>query len=95
MAGDGPLGQAIRRQPPPGVVPLGMLQGEELSRLYASCDLFAFPSTTETYGNVVLEAMAAGLPVVASLSGGVTENLCPGSNGLDFPSHHPREMAQR
>jgi phosphatidylinositol alpha 1,6-mannosyltransferase len=93
LAGDGPLGPAIRRQPPAGVVPLGMLQGEELSRLYASCDLFAFPSTTETYGNVVLEAMASGLPVVAPLSGGITENLRPGSNGLDFPPHHSQGMA--
>ncbi len=66
-----------------------MLQGEELYRIYASCDLFVFPSTTETYGNVVLEAMAAGLPVVAPLSGGITENLRPGINGLDFPPHDP------
>jgi glycosyltransferase involved in cell wall biosynthesis len=94
LAGDGPLGPSIRRRPPPGVVPLGMLKGEELSRVYASCDLFAFPSTTETYGNVVLEAMAAGLPVVASLSGGITENLRPGTNGLDFPPHQPQGMAE-
>ncbi len=94
LAGDGPLGPAIRRQPPPGVISTGMLQGEELSRIYASCDLFAFPSTTETYGNVVLEAMAAGLPVVAPLSGGITENLRPGANGLDFPPHQPEGMAE-
>ncbi|MGD0152518.1 MAG: glycosyltransferase family 1 protein [Thermacetogeniaceae bacterium] len=94
LAGDGPLGPVIRHQPPAGVLPLGMLQGEELSRLYASCDLFAFPSTTETYGNVVLEAMASGLPVVASLSGGITENLRPGSNGLDFPPHQSQGMAE-
>ncbi len=93
LAGDGPLGPVIRRQPPAGVLPLGMLQGEELSRLYASCDLFVFPSTTETYGNVVLEAMASGLPVVASLSGGITENLRPGSNGLDFPPQRSQGMA--
>ena len=93
LAGDGPMGAAIRRQTPPGVIPLGMQQGEELRRIYASCDLFTFPSTTETYGNVVLEAMAAGLPVVAPLSGGITENLRPGINGLDFPPNQPRGMA--
>jgi glycosyltransferase involved in cell wall biosynthesis len=94
MAGDGPLGANLRRQTPPGVVFLGLVQGEDLSRLYASCDLFLFPSTTETYGNVILEAMASGLPVVAPLSGGIAENLRPGYNGLECEPHSPAAMAR-
>jgi glycosyltransferase involved in cell wall biosynthesis len=51
------------------------LHGEELSQAYASADLFVFPSTTDTYGNVVVEAMASGLPVVVSNQGGPAELL--------------------
>lgn len=94
VAGEGPLAASLRRQTPPGVVFLGLVQGEELSKLYASCDLFLFPSTTETYGNVVLEAMASGLPVVAPLCGGISENLRPGYNGLACEPHSPGAMAR-
>jgi glycosyltransferase involved in cell wall biosynthesis len=51
----------------------GYLSGEALARAYASADLFAFPSGTETFGQVVLEAMASGLPVVGLLSEGVRD----------------------
>jgi glycosyltransferase involved in cell wall biosynthesis len=60
----------------------GYLQGEELAAAYASCDLFVFPSTTDTFGNVVLEAQASGLPVIVTDSGGPRENLIPGETGL-------------
>jgi glycosyltransferase involved in cell wall biosynthesis len=49
---------------------LGIKKGEELSRLYASSDLFLFPSTTDTLGQVVMEAMSSGLPVIVSDQGG-------------------------
>jgi phosphatidylinositol alpha 1,6-mannosyltransferase len=49
---------------------LGVLRGDELAAAYADMDLFAFPSETETVGNVVLEAMASGVPVVAMARGG-------------------------
>ena len=52
---------------------LGYVEGEDLSRAYASADVFVFPSTTDTYGNVVLEAQASGLPVVVSNIGGPKE----------------------
>jgi glycosyltransferase involved in cell wall biosynthesis len=52
---------------------LGYIKGEDLSRTYASSDVFVFPSTTDTYGNVVLEAQASGLPVVVSNIGGPKE----------------------
>jgi glycosyltransferase involved in cell wall biosynthesis len=60
----------------------GYLQGEALAAAYASCDLFLFPSTTDTFGNVVLEAQASGLPVIVTDSGGPQENLVPGKTGL-------------
>lgn len=60
----------------------GYLEGEELATVYASCNLFVFPSTTDTFGNVVLEAQASGLPVVVTDSGGPQENLLPGKTGV-------------
>jgi glycosyltransferase involved in cell wall biosynthesis len=60
----------------------GYLQGEALAAVYASCDLFLFPSSTDTFGNVVLEAQASGLPVIVTDAGGPQENLLPGKTGL-------------
>ncbi|AEB08091.1 glycosyltransferase [Desulfobacca acetoxidans] len=60
----------------------GYLDGEELASVYASCDLFLFPSTTDTFGNVVLEAQASGLPVIVTDAGGPQENIVPGKTGL-------------
>lgn len=60
----------------------GYLRGSELAAMYASCDVFVFPSTTETFGNVVLEAMASGLPVITVDSGGVKDSIIDGYNGI-------------
>jgi len=60
----------------------GYLEGEKLAAAYASCDLFVFPSTTDTFGNVVLEAQASGLPVVVTNCGGPQENMLPGMTGM-------------
>ncbi len=60
----------------------GRLDGEDLAEAYASSDVFVFPSTTDTFGNVVLEAQASGLPVIVSDQGGPAENLLPGETGL-------------
>ncbi len=60
----------------------GYLKGEALSSVYASADLFVFPSTTDTFGNVVLEAQASGLPVIVSDQGGPCENIIPDQTGL-------------
>lgn len=59
----------------------GFLAGEDLSQAYASSDIFLFPSTTDTFGNVVLEAQASGLPVIVTDRGGPQENLIPGRTG--------------
>jgi glycosyltransferase involved in cell wall biosynthesis len=60
----------------------GYLEGEELAALYASCDIFVFPSTTDTFGNVVLEAQASGIPVIVTDEGGPQENIIPGKTGI-------------
>jgi glycosyltransferase involved in cell wall biosynthesis len=64
----------------------GLLQGQDLSSAYASADVFVFPAANETFGNVVLEAMASGLPVVVSRSGGQVDHVRHGENGLLFPT---------
>jgi glycosyltransferase involved in cell wall biosynthesis len=74
FVGEGPFLEELKRKVPQGIF-TGVLHGEELSQAYASADLFVFPSTTDTYGNVVVEAMASGLPVVVSNQGGPAELL--------------------
>jgi phosphatidylinositol alpha 1,6-mannosyltransferase len=73
LVGQGPLAEGLRRRPIPGVHLTGLLSGRDLSEAYASADLFVFPSSTETFGNSLLEAMASGLPSVAVAGGGVLE----------------------
>lgn len=75
LAGDGPDEDKCRASAPGGAKTwfAGALSGETLSAFYASADAFVFPSLTETFGNVVLEAMASGLPVVAPDTGATLE----------------------
>jgi glycosyltransferase involved in cell wall biosynthesis len=63
---------------------VGYLGGEELASAYASADVFVFPSRTETLGLVLLEAMAAGCPVVAANAGGIPDIVTDGENGFLF-----------
>ncbi len=71
----------------------GYLQGAELSAAYAGADAFAFPSATDTFGNVVLEAQASGLPVVVTSQGGPREAVLPGRTGLVVPPADARALA--
>jgi len=64
IVGDGPLREELQRANP-DVIFCGMQTGERLAAHYASADVFLFPSETETFGNVTLEAMASGLAVIA------------------------------
>ncbi len=64
----------------------GMLTGEALATMYASADAFVFPSQSETFGQVVQEAMASGLPVVAQRAGGPADLVVPGQTGTLVPA---------
>ena len=74
FVGEGPYLPELKKRLK-GAVFTGVLRGQELSEAYASADLFVFPSTTDTYGNVVVEALASGLPVLVSNQGGPGELL--------------------
>jgi glycosyltransferase involved in cell wall biosynthesis len=81
IVGDGPYLRELRRSVPDACY-TGYLRGLELAMAYASSDIFVFPSTTDTFGNVVLEAQAAGLPCVVSDRGGPCELVKSGSDGF-------------
>ncbi|REK75717.1 glycosyltransferase family 4 protein [Paenibacillus paeoniae] len=85
IAGDGPSAQALKdRCAAKGVNAkfIGFADAGELQRWYASADVLLFPSPTETFGNVALEAMACGTPVLAANAGGVRDTVRDGENGL-------------
>ncbi|MFN4147960.1 MAG: glycosyltransferase family 4 protein [Rhodocyclaceae bacterium] len=82
--GDGPAALALARRHP-HVHFCGMQTGADLAAHYASADLFLFPSLTETFGNVVSEALASGLPVVAFDYAAAAELITPGRNGWLVP----------
>ena len=81
IVGDGPERERLETELPNAVM-TGFLRGEALAQAYADADIFAFPSTTETFGNVVLEAQASGLPAVVTDRGGPCEIIEPGVSGL-------------
>ncbi len=99
LAGGGPEEAALRARVGEHATFLGWLTGDDLARAYASADLFLFASRTDTFGQVLLEAEASGLPVVAVDEGGprsivehgVTGLLCPAS--ADALSHALVELA--
>lgn len=88
LIGGGPLLSRLRHLRRPGLLLPGVQRGTALARWYASADLFVFASRSETFGNVVLEAMASGLPVVACDSSGVNEQVVDGQTGLLVPAGH-------
>lgn len=77
IVGDGPYEEHCRRHAPPNAHFLGRMLGDELSATFASADLFAFPSTTDTFGNVLVESMASGVPVLGADVGPTRELLLP------------------
>ena len=81
FVGDGPHLAELRRKVPDAIF-TGYLGGEDLAGAFASADVFAFPSTTDTFGNVVIEALACGLPCVVSDVGGPKDLIEPGVTGF-------------
>ena len=88
VVGDGPY-LATMKEELKGLPVLftGFMAGEDLRQAYASSDMFIFPSTTDTFGNVVLEAQASGVPVIVTDQGGPRENLLPEKTGYVVPGH--------
>ncbi len=81
VIGDGPAKKKMVRKMPNAYFS-GKLTGTQLAIAYASADVFIFPSITETFGNVVLESMAAGTPVVAAAGGGPIDIIDSGKTGV-------------
>ncbi|WNR42079.1 glycosyltransferase family 4 protein [Paenibacillus roseipurpureus] len=94
VVGDGPQLPELRQQAPKNVTFAGYQSGETLAQMYASADLFVFPSSTETFGNVVQEAMASGLPVIAANSGGVRDIVLNGQTGVLCTPRQPQSFVQ-
>lgn len=83
FVGDGPARDQLEREATGHrVVFTGFLEGEALATAYASADVFVFPSETDTFGNVVLEAQASGLPALVSTKGGPREIIVDGETGV-------------
>jgi glycosyltransferase involved in cell wall biosynthesis len=89
VVGDGPARRRLEADAPPGVRFLGELRGDALADVYACSDIFCFPSTTDTFGQVILEAAASGLPAVAAGAGGGLELVRSGKTGLVVPPDDP------
>jgi glycosyltransferase involved in cell wall biosynthesis len=81
IAGDGVAEEKMRQEMPKAKF-LGKLDHESLAQVYASADVFVFTSITESYGNVVIEAMASGLPCVIADGGGSADFIDHGRNGF-------------
>jgi phosphatidylinositol alpha 1,6-mannosyltransferase len=94
LVGDGPM-RAELEAALPGAFFAGHQTGEALARWYASGDVFVFPSTTETFGNVVVEAQASGLPTVVVDRGGPPELVEPGRTGWIARANDPVHLADR
>ena len=73
----------------------GYMSGQDLAEAYASADVFAFPSDTETLGFVAMEAMASGIPVVGARAGGIPDVITPGENGFMFTPGDLGELTEQ
>ena len=103
LVGDGPMRRKLEaRGDADEVIFAGVRRGLDLAAHYASADLFLFPSLTETFGNVVAEALASGLPVIAYHLAAAAELIREGENGTTVPAddaeafvHAAREFATK
>ena len=93
FVGDGPARQSVQDACPDAIF-AGMRKGEDLAAHYASADVFLFASLTETYGNVVPEALASGLAVVAFAYGAALELVQDGVSGVLVTGAHDADFVQ-
>ena len=93
IVGDGPARKELEYMLPEAHF-TGFLTGQQLAHAYASSDVFLFPSDTETFGNVTLEAMSCGLPVVVADATGSKSLVEPGVNGYLATPRKPKEFAE-
>lgn len=94
FAGDGPYRETLEQYEISNIHLTGFVRGEMLARLYADADAFIFPSGTETFGNVLLEAMASGLPCVCVDEGGVTDFAKNRENALVVPYRNTEALKE-
>lgn len=94
MVGDGPLKEQFKQRYPNIIFP-GMLTQSDLANYYASSDLFLFPSQTETFGNVTLEALASGVPVLAFDCAAARDWVQTDINGWLIPENRPDDFASK
>jgi glycosyltransferase involved in cell wall biosynthesis/predicted metal-dependent phosphoesterase TrpH len=85
VVGEGPSRAELESGAPAGATFVGELHGSELAAAYASADIFCFSSTADTFGQVLLEAAASGLPTVAAAAGGAPELVRNGATGILVP----------
>lgn len=94
LVGDGPQRDQLERQfASVRSVFTGYLRGTALAEAFASADVFAFPSDTDTFGQVVIQAMASGVPPVVAAGSAPAELVCPGVAGLHAPPRDARALA--
>ncbi len=92
LVGDGPMRAELEAALPDAFF-AGHQTGDALARWYASADVFVFPSTTETFANVVQEALASGVPAVVVDRGGPPDQIVPGRNGWIARANDPVDLA--
>lgn len=97
VVGEGPYRAAMteRLANHPRVHFTGVLHGEDLVGVFASADIFVFPSLTDTFGNSVVEALASGVPCITSDQGGPREIIEDGSCGLVFDHARPGDLEEK
>lgn len=94
VIGDGPLGERLRRRADQQVVFAGYRRGDDLARMLAIGDLMVFPSLTDTFGNVMLEGMASGLPALGFEVSGPKDVIIDGQTGGIVPRTTVADLVQ-